>query len=230
MKTRLICFPFAGGNKYSYLSWNSLIPEHIEMMAFEGPGRGDRYSEPLLEDMEHVLEDYWRQVNSLLNEPYAFYGHSMGAMVSFLLSKRAIEEGYAAPKHVFLSGRVPPTWPDEGDKLWRMDYDGFWAGIKAYGGSPEELLKRPELMQLYEPMIRADLKSLDSYNHPADARALNIPATVLLGTREKVTMESAPDWQKQFQNPIQIHQFEGNHFWILQHGPQIIDIINKALS
>jgi surfactin synthase thioesterase subunit len=225
---RLITFPFAGGNKYSYQPWEAHADSRIEMLHFEGPGHGDRFRETRLEDMADVIEDYWRQVNGFLDKPYAFYGHSMGGMVSYLLTKRAIKEGYRAPEHVFISGRVPPTWPDEGDQLWQRDKTGFWEGIKAYGGSPEALLKHPDLMDLYEPMIRSDLKSLYSYSH-TDKTKIDPPVTVLLGTREKITMESAQDWQIECAQPIQIFQFEGNHFWILDHIPAIMEIIRDSV-
>lgn len=225
---RLLTFPFAGGNKYSYQPWEAHADPRIEMMHFEGPGRGDRFRETRLEDMEDVVEDYWRQINGFLDRPFALYGHSMGGMVSFLLTKRIVAEGYRAPEHVFISGRVPPTWQDEGDQLWQRDKAGFWEGIKAYGGSPEALLQHPDLMDLYEPMIRSDLKALYSYNHN-DTSKIEPPVTVLLGSREKVTMQSAKDWQLECTKPIQVKQFEGNHFWILNHVPAIMKVIKEAV-
>ena len=228
-RIQLLTFPFAGGNKYSYMPYDQHAGSGLEIKHFEGPGRGDRFREPLLEHIDNVMEDYWRQVNGLFSQPYALYGHSFGGMVSFLMAKRAIREGYRAPEHVFVSGRVPPTWQDEGDKLWKMDKEAFWAGIKAYGGSPDALLNHPELMDLYEPMIRADLRALDTYEH-TDQSLLDVPMTILLGTREKITMESAPDWQKECSRPITIRQFEGNHFWILEHITAIMDLIKETLQ
>ncbi len=225
----MLAFPFAGGNKYAYLPYNEHLAGSVEFLVFEGPGRGDRFREPLLDHIEDVVEDYWRQVNGYLNQPYAFYGHSFGAMVSYLLTRRAIQEGFRPPQRVFLSGRVPPTWPDEGDKLWKMDHERFWAGIKAYGGSPEALLRHPELMALYEPMIRADLKALDSYQH-GQPTPLPVPFSVLLGTREKITMQSAPEWQRESSIPIQIHQFEGGHFWILDHAKELTALMLASLT
>ena len=225
---RLLAFPFAGGNKYSYLPYRDHLDPSIEFLTFEGPGKGDRYREPLLDHIQDVVEDYWRQINGFLNQPYALYGHSFGAMASYLLALRAREEGFPAPTHVFLSGRVPPTWQDEGDQLWKMDHERFWAGIKAYGGSPEALLRHPDLMALYEPMIRADLKALDTYNHPHPT-PISVPFTVLLGTTEKVTMQSAPEWQRESTLPIRIEQFTGGHFWILDHVPALTALLNKTL-
>ncbi len=225
---RLLAFPFAGGNKYAYLPYREHLHSSIELHMFEGPGRGERFREPLLDHMDDVVEDFWRQISGYLREPYALYGHSFGAQVSYLLALRAREEGFPPPRQLILSGRVPPTWSDEGDKLWCMDHERFWAGIKAYGGSPEALLQRPELMQLYEPMIRADLKALDSYQHEAPP-PLDLPFLVMLGSSEKLTLQNAQDWQRESSQPISIEQFEGGHFWILEHVSALCSVINQSL-
>lgn len=227
---RVLAFPFAGGNKYAYQPYEPYLPEGMEWITFEGPGKADRFREPRLDDMQDVLEDYWRQIGGYLKEPYALYGHSFGAMSAFLLARRIRAEGLPQPVHIFLSGRVPPSWSDEGDQLWKMDQSRFWEGIKAYGGSPEALLQHPDLMAIYEPMIRTDLKALDSWDHAAHPEApLDVPATVLLGTREKVTMQSAPAWQEEFSRPIQIIQYEGRHFWILDHARELIARMAETL-
>jgi surfactin synthase thioesterase subunit len=227
---RVLAFPFAGGNKYAYQPYEAHLPKDLEWLTFEGPGKAERFREARLDDMQHVLDDYWRQIGGYLREPYALYGHSFGAMAAFLLARRIRAEGLKPPVHLFLSGRVPPSWSDEGDKLWKMDKTRFWEGIKAYGGSPDALLQHPDLMALYEPMIRSDLKALDSWDHAAHPEApLDVPATVLLGTREKITMESAPAWQQEFRPEIRIRQFEGRHFWILDHTAEVVALIAETL-
>lgn len=228
-KFRLLTFPFAGGNKHSYLKFGENKPENIEFVYLEGPGRGERFKEPLLDEMTAVLEDFYRQILPYLDAPFAFYGHSMGAMVSYLLARRLKEEGKRTPAHLFLSGRVAPTCQDPGDKLWSKDKTTFWDAVKDYGGSPEELFNYPELLALYEPMIRADLKTLDSYNHHRP-EPLDIPMTVMLGTKEKVTLLTARPWQEECAQPITIRQFEGNHFWIFNHIPALNRIFTETLA
>jgi surfactin synthase thioesterase subunit len=226
---RLLAFPFAGGNKYAYLPYKEHLAPQLELLGFEGPGKGERFREPLLGDMEAVVNDYWSQIRGYLSEPYALYGHSFGALSAYLLAQRARQEGLALPAHLFLSGRVPPTWPDEGDQLWKRDHEGFWEGIRDYGGSPEALLRHADLKALYEPMIRADLQALDSYRH-RDLPPLPVPVTVLLGTREKITLQSAPHWQLASTLPIAIQQFEGGHFWIQEHTPALCALLKRSLG
>jgi surfactin synthase thioesterase subunit len=226
-KIVLLCFHFAGGNKYSYPSLTE-IPE-VETVFFELPGRGDRYNEELLTDMEDVLVDLFLQIKPYLNRPFAFFGHSMGSLVSFLLAHLLKEQGLPLPIHLFLSGRVPPTLIDEADRLYLLPKNSFWQGINDFGGVPTELLKYPDLMQIYEPMIRADLQVLDSYDYD-ELEALNIPFSIFHGTKEKLNGESALKWQEFSSRELSIHEFEGDHFFILQKSREIIDVIQHKLQ
>jgi surfactin synthase thioesterase subunit len=52
----------------------------------------------------------------------------------------------------------------------------------------------------------------------------------MLGTREKITMQSAPEWQRESTLPLEIHQFEGGHFWILDHVKALTDVMVRSLA
>src|ERR1700741_3785568 len=84
---RLIALPYAGGNRYSYKLYKSLLPEYVELFTLDYPGHGARLNETPLTDLRQIALDAYEQALPLLEPPYAIYGHSMGALVGYLLAK-----------------------------------------------------------------------------------------------------------------------------------------------
>ncbi|MZE55068.1 hypothetical protein GTY86_28075, partial [Streptomyces sp. SID5770] len=46
-RLRLLCFPYAGMGASLYRSWPGLLPEDVEVVAVQPPGREDRARDPL---------------------------------------------------------------------------------------------------------------------------------------------------------------------------------------
>ncbi|MEN8219998.1 MAG: thioesterase domain-containing protein [Pseudomonadota bacterium] len=117
LKITLYCLPFAGGHTLSYRDFQAHVAETILIKPLELPGRGKRTREPLLTNLEAMADDVFEQVISDLNgQLYAIYGHSMGAILGYLLTKRILNAGKSAPLHLFFSGREAPAVID-GDSL-----------------------------------------------------------------------------------------------------------------
>ena len=108
-KIRLFCVPYAGGNSYSYRDWQKHTAEFVDVVPIELPGRGRRSSEALLVGMDALVEDVFAQIRPLMPEPYAIFGHSMGACLGYLLTRRILDAGLCPPVHLFCSGRDAPS-------------------------------------------------------------------------------------------------------------------------
>src|SRR5690349_1621425 len=81
-RLRLFCFPYSGGAAWAYRDWQSLPPD-IDVCGIELPGRGKRLREAPLNKMSLAVELVAKEIISLLDRPYAFFGHSMGAIMAF---------------------------------------------------------------------------------------------------------------------------------------------------
>jgi surfactin synthase thioesterase subunit len=87
----LFCLPYAGGNKYSYREFKAKAPSFLNLVTLEYPGRGARMGEPLSTDISQIVNGLYDQIGNLLDkEEYAFYGHSMGGLVAYLLTLKVI--------------------------------------------------------------------------------------------------------------------------------------------
>ncbi|MGB9120037.1 MAG: thioesterase domain-containing protein, partial [Candidatus Angelobacter sp.] len=47
-RLRLFCFPYAGGSEAIFRTWQQNLPETIEVLPIQLPGRGARLKEPAL--------------------------------------------------------------------------------------------------------------------------------------------------------------------------------------
>jgi surfactin synthase thioesterase subunit len=108
-KIRLFCLPYAGGSSMVYSKWKDDLDRCIHLRPLELAGRGKRISEPYYQSAEEAAEDVLQMIRfELADLPYAFYGHSMGALFAYLTTQKIRKMRYPGPVHIFFSGRVAP--------------------------------------------------------------------------------------------------------------------------
>lgn len=222
-------FPFAGGSRYSYNAFRSDMPPFINPVPFDLPGRGGRFREHLLEDMDAMAEDLFQQIQPYLKEgTYAIYGHSMGTALAHLVVLRIIEAQKPLPLEIFLTGRGGPDEP-ETDNWHKLPSSAFREKIKKLGGSPQEVLEDESLMDFIEPILRADFKAIETHTYPA-FEPFDIPLTVVTGTNEDISTEGILSWQKITSRPADFRQFPGDHFFIFEHAGALLNIFSGKLQ
>src|SRR5262245_52919116 len=82
-RLRLFVFPYAGAGTAVFRSWSAVLPESVEMRVIRLPGRETRLREKLFTSMKPLVESLMEAMQNQLDKPFAFYGHSMGALVAF---------------------------------------------------------------------------------------------------------------------------------------------------
>lgn len=230
-KITLYCLPFAGGNSYSYRNFPAHVDNAIKMKPLELPGRMRRIKEPLLTDAEAIADDVFAQVlQDDLTQPYAIYGHSMGGLLGYLLTKRLLQNNCQAPKHLFFSGRNAPSFVMEEPKKSQLPTKEFIAMLKEFGGAPQEVLEDPQLMDFFEPILRTDFQAIENYKYQPMSKAFDIPITLLFATHDReITEAGILAWQQETTQPLNLKKFEGGHFFIFDAFPQIGQIFYQTL-
>jgi surfactin synthase thioesterase subunit len=217
----LFCLPYAGGSQYSYQGYCSYAPDGLQVVPVELPGRGARYAEPLLTDICLMVDDVFGRLKDQLYEPYALYGHSMGALLVYLLSRRIVAEKLPPPRHLFCTGCRGPSARETGAPWHLLPDNEFVAKLKGLGGSPDELLENEDLMRFFVPILKADLQAVETYRHvPSDP--LDIPISVWIGCDENVTVQEARAWQQETTGPFEMGQMPGKHFFIFDYEEEIM--------
>jgi surfactin synthase thioesterase subunit len=216
---KIIAFPFAGGNKFSYEFLNKIIPPHINMTVLEYPGRGMRIREPLLDNLETILEDGMKRFSEIVDnkEKYIIWGHSMGALIGYLLCQRIQQEGrYPLPTKLIVSGKSAPSIGKK-QPISHLASSSFWEEISQLGGVPKEILEDQQLTDFYEPILKSDLRIIEQYNYIKN-EPLSVSIDVFYGSEEKLKESDIFEWKNESSKEVHIYEFPGDHFFIYNHG------------
>ncbi|OAD23667.1 Microcystin synthetase associated thioesterase, partial [Candidatus Thiomargarita nelsonii] len=108
----------------------------------------------------------------------------MGSILGYLLTKRILNAGKPAPLHLFVSGRKAPSVVDDDPPKHQLPKQKFINHINVLGGLPPEILEHTELMDFFEPILRADFQAIETYIYQP-ASPFDIPITILQGLADK---------------------------------------------
>lgn len=223
---RLFCFPYAGGGASIYQNWSRYLPEEIAVCPIQLPGRENRLLERPFSDLPSLLEGLLPALLPYLDMPYAFFGHSMGALVSFELARALFRHGHPIqPSHLFLSGRRAPHWPDTDPPDSQLPEPEFIERLRTLNGTPEAVLENQELLHLLLPLLRADFALCETYQY-IPAVPLNCPLTVFGGLSDKeVSRASLNAWREVVSGPFKLRLFPGDHFFLQKEQASLLHVL-----
>jgi medium-chain acyl-[acyl-carrier-protein] hydrolase len=228
---RLFCFPFAGGGASAYRQWANASGPTLEVCPIQLPGRENRLLEPAYDDSESLTVALLLALSPLLDKPYAFYGHSMGALLAFELA-RSLEDSCGTtggPERVFLAAHRAAHLPLQRSPMADLPQEALIAKLSEYGGFSDDVLNSQELMELILPAIRADLKLCDLY-HFKQKNLLRCPINVVVGALDKQTsIESTHPWAIHTSGQTEVHVINGGHFFLHTHSAQVLEVIRTNL-
>lgn len=223
----LVCLPFAGGTQTSYAPFQKHLPPEIAYLCLEYPGHGRRMKKLPLHDLDDIVSDVLAQLHDRVDGEYLLFGHSMGACVAFLTAERIAQSFFPPPKHVFLSGHGAIT---RRRQTYRhlLPRNQFLTLIDDLQGTPAAVFACPELVDLLEPILRADFAALDSYSRTAFA-SLPYPVTVLHGVEDPTANRADIfAWRDLCKAEVCFREFSGGHFFIHDHAEIVAALIATA--
>lgn len=229
---RLVCFPHAGGSATAYAPLERALPRDLDVVSVQYPGRQDRYREapftalgPLVEAIAGELA---RELAVRPGRPYAFFGHSMGALVAFETARLLARRELPGPQRLFLSGRAAPNTRSS-TRLDSYDDSDVLAEVRKLGGTDQAMLRNPELLEMVLPGLRADYRALSTYVWRA-GEPLSAPVTALIGDSDPmVTVPEAQTWQEHTTGAFDLKVFSGGHFYIGDHLDRVAGAVTEGL-
>ncbi|WP_313915760.1 alpha/beta fold hydrolase [Tahibacter sp.] len=225
---KIVVFPYAGGSPYAFRDWGPLLEPQHELWSLQLPGRAGRFGEPCLDDMDAVVDAVMTELPALVaGAQFSFFGHSNGALVAYACTQRLERVGAQLPRHVFLSGQKAPNGPPRRDS--ELSDPELVRFLTVLGGMPQEVAANEELLGLYLPIIRADMKIGESFR-PHDRLRLATPVSVLGGTQDNETTRETLDGWREFCYSVQrVELLPGDHFFLTPHRDYIVDLVKGSL-
>lgn len=229
-RLRLFCFPYAGAGASMYYGWKELLPRGAELCAIQLPGREDRFGEPPFEEWPVLVERLADALEPALDRPFAFFGHSLGALVAFEITRELRRRGRPQPVHLFVSGRSAAHLPMERTPIHTLPDAEFTEEVAKMNGTPEEVLRHEELMALMLPILRADFRLAETYRYREEP-PLSVPLSAYGGAEDEEEYPARVEaWREHTRGAFRWEIFPGGHFFVNEHRAQVVAAVRGELQ
>jgi pyochelin biosynthetic protein PchC len=229
---RLVCFPHAGGGASAYWRWPRLLPEQVEVLTVQYPGRQDRFADPYAESLLEMADPVTVELAGLLAErptPVVLFGHSMGALVAFEVARGMRAAGLPSPSRLVVSAHPAPTRPRSPGPVGDSD-QAVLEYLRGLGGAGAELLDDPDLRELTLPMVRNDLRLTRNYRYLPGA-PLDCPVSAIAGAADRsCTPEQMRDWRRQTTAEFDLAILPGDHFYTETATALLSDVLTNRFE
>jgi surfactin synthase thioesterase subunit len=223
---RIVCFPHAGGAATAYVPLARALAGTADVVALQYPGRQDRRTEACFDDVDTLVAAIVAELDGALDDrPYAFFGHSMGAIVAFEVALRLAQP----PLYLFASGRRAPSTVRE-ERVHLGGDPSLLQEVRRLGGTPAVLLEDVEVQEMLLPALRGDYKAIETYRW-RPGPPLDCPIRALVGDADPLTTAAeAAAWSEHTRAGFALHTFPGRHFYVVDHVPAVASLIAGVLA
>jgi medium-chain acyl-[acyl-carrier-protein] hydrolase len=227
---RVFCFPYAGGGAAVFRAWPDDLPEEVEVCAIALPGRGARLREAPFNRLAPLVAVLSAAIVPYLDRPFAFFGHSMGALMGFEVARDLRRRGDFKPSHMFVSGYRAPQLGFLGTPIHALSDDAFIEELRRLNGTAHEILESDELMRLLLPMLKADFAMCEGYLYTPDA-PLDCAISAYGGRDDgEVSAEDLRAWRAQTSGPFTVQMFPGDHFFLESARRELLRAVGGELG
>ena len=230
-RLRLFCFPYAGGGAATYRHWSKHLPDGVEVAAMQLPGQQARAMEKPYQQLAPLVAEITRVIEPLLDVPFALFGHSLGALLTYELACTVRERFALSPAMLFVSGWRAPHVPSPFPPIHHLPDSQFIEELnRRYDGIPPALLEEKDLLRLMLPGLKASITLCETYR-PAKRTPLACPISAFGGRNDSmVSCADIETWRELTSAEFKVTTFAGNHFYIEDARDALLRSVAEDLS
>jgi surfactin synthase thioesterase subunit len=226
----LFCFPYAGRGASIFRTWKHHLPSEVDLYPVQIPGREGRLADPPFVRVAPLVEELSATLSPHFDLPFAFFGHSMGALIAFELARLLRRQKRPSPVQLFVSGHRAPQLPLLRTRLHDLPEPALLQELRQLKGTSDQILGNSELMSILLPTLRADLALCESYRYRTED-PLDCPITVFGGLQDgAVSAQDHAAWIGQTRRSFTLHMFDGDHFFLHSAKVPFLSTLSEKLQ
>jgi surfactin synthase thioesterase subunit len=230
VKLRMFCFPHVGAGGAAFNSWLDRLPADVELCAIRLPGRENRLREPLLDDSLELFESLEPVLTPLLDVAYVLVGHCSGSVLAYELARRLSSAGAARPTMLILSSTDGPSVRRIDDPLHLLPRRELLSRVVEFGGMAREVLDDPDLMAIFERILRADYRVIERLEY-SPGPPLDVPITVVGGRHDEfATCPGMAAWSAETTKEFSLHLLDAGHYILGEAGELVAHIARRLVE
>lgn len=226
----MFCLPFSGGGASAYNALQRALATHASAPAavvpLQLPGRENRIAEPPAFSVENIADE----IAPATGEPYALYGHSMGARLAFEVVRELRRRGLPLPVRLYVGGAHPPHARVPLAATADLPDDAFIEQLIRRAGAMPQLRTEPEIQELLLPVLRADLGWLKRYRFRPEA-PLEVPVVAFTGLADhELTPADVAGWARHGSAGFRLRVLRGGHLFVRDDAAELAALIAADLA
>lgn len=213
---RLICLPFAGGGASVFRSLAGRVPDSVEVVAVQLPGREDRSGEDPPHDIDYLVLACAVLLRPYCTMPYVLYGHCAGALLAYEVAQ-TMGRRYGMWPSLLVAGAQPAPHLHRGDDVLHTLPDAdLVEAIRQRGGLADQIADNPRMVEYLLPLLRSDFELWERYQHQPGP-PLPCPVVALRGRDDEiVTAETTEPWRDHTSVDFSDVVVDGGHYFITE--------------
>jgi len=227
---RLFCFHYAGGGASCFSGWTNLFGDDVAVCPVQLPGREGRFRELRITSFNDLIDELYEQLTPYLEQPYAFYGHSLGGLIAYALTHKLYAARLTLPLILFVGAHRAPHIPYPFPCCSTMSLSELKTFLSLFEGIPESILKNEEWMKVLLGLIRDDLLLCESYEHHS-RELLPCPIYAFGGNSDRIVSKfEILAWRQHTIKEFRSYFYPEGHFFIKSQRTQLINVIRLAIQ
>ncbi|GJL56405.1 MAG: hypothetical protein NPIRA02_35370 [Nitrospirales bacterium] len=177
-----------------------------------------------------LVQGLYDALVELTDVPFVVFGHSVGALIGFEFIRELRRQGNHLLRGLVVSGSSAPQLSDHDPQIHSLPEPEFIEKLRAFEGTPPEILDNPEIRQLFLPVLRSDFALREHYTYEVEP-PLSCPIVAFGGVSDhEVSQARLEAWCEQSTDRFTVSMFSGGHFFLHTARALVLQQLRNVLD